>query len=105
MLTNTESAARQYALRQKAIALGWPTEQIVTIDTDQGQSGATAADREGCRCVGKDAGEIKGAATEMLNLLCHLLGNYSIRIAGCIHRQFFLLRTNRCGERHHFAAL
>ena len=47
VLTNTESTARQYALRQKAIALGWPAEQIVTIDTDQGQSGATAADREG----------------------------------------------------------
>jgi DNA invertase Pin-like site-specific DNA recombinase len=47
VLTNTESAARQYALRQKAIALGWPAEAIVTIDTDQGQSGASAADREG----------------------------------------------------------
>jgi DNA invertase Pin-like site-specific DNA recombinase len=47
VLTNTESAARQYALRQKAVALGWPIEQIVTIDTDQGQSGASAADREG----------------------------------------------------------
>ena len=47
VLTNTESAARQYALRQKAIALGWPAEPIVTIDTDQGQSGASAADREG----------------------------------------------------------
>jgi DNA invertase Pin-like site-specific DNA recombinase len=47
VLTNTESAARQYALRQKAFALGWPVEQIVTIDTDQGQSGASAADRAG----------------------------------------------------------
>ncbi len=47
VLTNTESATRQYALRQKAIALGWPAEAIVTIDTDQGQSGASAADREG----------------------------------------------------------
>jgi DNA invertase Pin-like site-specific DNA recombinase len=47
VLTNTESAARQYALRQKAIALGWDAEHIVTIDTDQGQSGASAADREG----------------------------------------------------------
>lgn len=47
VLTNTESTTRQYALRQKAIALGWPGEQIVTIDTDQGQSGASAADREG----------------------------------------------------------
>ena len=41
VLTNTESAARQYALRQKAIALGWHAERIVTIDTDQGQSGAS----------------------------------------------------------------
>lgn len=47
VLTNTESTARQYALRQKATALGWPVDQIVTIDTDQGQSGASAADREG----------------------------------------------------------
>jgi DNA invertase Pin-like site-specific DNA recombinase len=47
VLTNTESTARQYALRQKAIGLGWPTDRIITIDTDQGQSGASAADREG----------------------------------------------------------
>src|SRR6187200_528825 len=47
VLTNTESAARQYALRQKAIALGWEADRIVTIDTDQGQSGASAADRDG----------------------------------------------------------
>jgi DNA invertase Pin-like site-specific DNA recombinase len=47
VLTNTESTARQYALRQKAIALGWPGEQVITIDVDQGQSGASAADREG----------------------------------------------------------
>jgi DNA invertase Pin-like site-specific DNA recombinase len=47
VLTNTESTARQYALRQRAIALGWPAEQVITIDSDQGQSGASAADREG----------------------------------------------------------
>jgi DNA invertase Pin-like site-specific DNA recombinase len=47
VINNTESTARQYALRQRAIALGWPSEQVVVIDTDQGQSGASAADREG----------------------------------------------------------
>jgi len=47
VVEHTESAARQYALRQRAIALGWPTEQIVVIDCDQGQSGASAADRAG----------------------------------------------------------
>ena len=44
---NTESTQRQYDAAQRAIALGWPAEQIVVIDIDQGQSGASAADREG----------------------------------------------------------
>jgi DNA invertase Pin-like site-specific DNA recombinase len=44
---NTESTKRQYALRQHAIALGWPVENIIVIDSDLGQSGASAADREG----------------------------------------------------------
>ncbi len=44
---NTESTKRQYALRQRAIALGWSTEQIVVIDCDLGQSGASAVDRAG----------------------------------------------------------
>jgi DNA invertase Pin-like site-specific DNA recombinase len=44
---NSESTQRQYALRQHAAALGWPLEKILVIDTDLGQSGASAADREG----------------------------------------------------------
>jgi len=44
---NTESTRRQYALRQRAMALGWPAERIVVIDDDQGQSGASAANRKG----------------------------------------------------------
>ena len=44
---NTESTKRQYALKQRAIALGWPAEQVIVIDSDQGQSGASAVDREG----------------------------------------------------------
>ena len=44
---NTESTIRQYDLRQRAIALGWPIERIIVIDSDLGQSAATAADREG----------------------------------------------------------
>lgn len=47
VLENTESTQRQYALRQHAVALGWPLDRIIVIDTDQGQSGASAADREG----------------------------------------------------------
>lgn len=47
VLENTESTARQYGLRERAIALGWPTERIVVIDQDLGQSGASAVDRAG----------------------------------------------------------
>jgi DNA invertase Pin-like site-specific DNA recombinase len=44
---NQESTKRQYALRQRAVALGWPLERIVVSDSDLGQSGASAIDREG----------------------------------------------------------
>jgi len=44
---NTESTKRQYALRRRAVALGWPLERIIVIDDDQGQSGASAAGRKG----------------------------------------------------------
>lgn len=54
VLENTESTQRQYALRQRAIALGWPIDQIVVIDRDLGQSGASAADREGFQQLVRD---------------------------------------------------
>jgi DNA invertase Pin-like site-specific DNA recombinase len=44
---NTESTQRQYGLRQRAVALGWPSDRVIVIDTDLGQSGASAADRTG----------------------------------------------------------
>jgi DNA invertase Pin-like site-specific DNA recombinase len=47
LVHNTESTQRQYALRQRAIALGWPTDQVHVIDCDLGQSGASASDRAG----------------------------------------------------------
>jgi DNA invertase Pin-like site-specific DNA recombinase len=37
---NSESTKRQYALRQRAVALGWPQDRIIVIDSDLGQSGA-----------------------------------------------------------------
>ena len=44
---NHESTERQYALRSRAVALGWPIEQIVVVDEDQGHSGASSAGRVG----------------------------------------------------------
>ena len=47
VLENTESTQRQYALRQRAVTLGWPHERVIVIDADLGLSGASANDREG----------------------------------------------------------
>src|ERR1700681_3860577 len=53
---NTESTKRQYALRDRAVALGWPLECVVVIDSDLGQSGASAADREGFQRLVSEVG-------------------------------------------------
>jgi DNA invertase Pin-like site-specific DNA recombinase len=47
VIENIESTKRQYGLRGRAIALGWRDDQIIVIDNDQGESGASAAWREG----------------------------------------------------------
>jgi DNA invertase Pin-like site-specific DNA recombinase len=47
ILKNAESTKRQYALRDRAVALGWPIERVHTIDHDQGRSGARAESRDG----------------------------------------------------------
>ena len=46
VIENSESTKRQYALRQKAVALGWSEDRIIVIDNDLGQSGASAAGAE-----------------------------------------------------------
>ncbi len=49
VFANTESTARQYALVERARALGWPEDAVDVIDEDLGRSGATADDRNGFR--------------------------------------------------------
>lgn len=44
---NTESAHRQYGLQTDLEALGWVRDNILTIDCDQGHSGASTAGRAG----------------------------------------------------------
>ena len=56
VLENTESTVRQYALRERAVALGWPLERIVVLDGDQGQSGASAVDRAGFQTLVAEVG-------------------------------------------------
>ena len=53
---NTESTKRQYALKQKAVVLGWPDTSIVTIDSDLGQSGTSSECREGFKKLVAEVG-------------------------------------------------
>ena len=69
--SNTESTARQYDLRGRALTLGWPAERIHITGIDQGHSGASAADREGVRQLGAEvslgrAGTVLGMARSRL---------------------------------------
>jgi DNA invertase Pin-like site-specific DNA recombinase len=53
---NTESTRRQYALRQRAVSLGWPIERVIVIDSDLGKSGAGGVDREGFKTLVSEVG-------------------------------------------------
>ena len=44
---NHESRARQYALRQRALDLGWPAQSVSVVDEDLGRSGASSDGRLG----------------------------------------------------------
>jgi DNA invertase Pin-like site-specific DNA recombinase len=56
VIENVESTKRQYDLRGRAIGLGWRDEQIIVIDSDQGESGASASWREGFQHLVSDVG-------------------------------------------------
>lgn len=47
VLSNQESLRLQYALQQRALDLGWRSEDIEVIDTDLGMTGASASHRVG----------------------------------------------------------
>ncbi|GAF87284.1 unnamed protein product, partial [marine sediment metagenome] len=53
---HAESTKRQYALAGRAIALGWPRERIITIDSDLGQSGSSAMNRDGFKKLVAEVG-------------------------------------------------
>ena len=47
VLEHRESTARQYALADRAMALGWPTAAVEVIDEDQARSGSSVEGRSG----------------------------------------------------------
>jgi DNA invertase Pin-like site-specific DNA recombinase len=56
VLENVESTKRQYALQARAKALGWSDEHVIVIDSDQGESGASASWRQGFQRLVTDVG-------------------------------------------------
>jgi DNA invertase Pin-like site-specific DNA recombinase len=53
---HAESTKRQYALADRAVALGWPRANIITIDSDLGQSGSSVANRDGFKKLVAEVG-------------------------------------------------
>jgi DNA invertase Pin-like site-specific DNA recombinase len=49
-----ESTARQYDLRERAVALGWDAAQVDVIDDDLGQSGTNTHARDGFQRLAED---------------------------------------------------
>lgn len=47
VLHNKESTTRQYSLSERAVALGWPSARVYTIDDDLAKSGSSSALRQG----------------------------------------------------------
>jgi len=66
-----ESTARQYALADLAVALGWPRDRVEIIDADQGRSGQTVEGRQGFQYILAElsldqAGIVQGLAASRL---------------------------------------
>src|SRR5918994_1167815 len=60
---NHESRARQYALRDRAVELGWPAGAVVVVDGDLGRSGASTDGRLGFKELVAEVG-LKGTMSE-----------------------------------------
>jgi DNA invertase Pin-like site-specific DNA recombinase len=61
-----ESTERQYQLRERAIALGWPPTGVEVIDEDQGRTGSTAIHRTGFQRLVSEVGLGKVGVVLML---------------------------------------
>ena len=56
MQNNHESRALQYALRERAIELGWPADQVSVVDEDLARSGASTDGRLGFKDLVAEVG-------------------------------------------------
>lgn len=61
---NTESGKGQYALCDRAVALGWRIERIHTFDTDLGPSASQAEHRDGFQHLVRRAERLRATKLE-----------------------------------------
>ena len=74
VVENSESTTRQYALAERARALGWSEGGIEIIDEDLGRSGATVQIRGGCKVL-TDTSQIDASVESRLNaVIASVLG-------------------------------
>jgi DNA invertase Pin-like site-specific DNA recombinase len=59
---HVESKQRQYALAERAVALGWAPEAVEIVDEDQGKSGASTEGRDGFARLAHDVAHGKVGA-------------------------------------------
>lgn len=62
VLENRESSTRQYALRERAVALGWTTDAVRVVDEDLGKSGRSTGERTGFQQLAEDVADGKVGA-------------------------------------------
>jgi DNA invertase Pin-like site-specific DNA recombinase len=93
-----ESTSRQYALKDRALELGWPPDQIRVLDADLGQSGAQMNNRQDFKTVVADvslekvgavfaleASRLSRSCSDWHRLLeiCSLTGTLIVDADGC----------------------
>lgn len=97
-----ESTERQYALKDKALNLGWTQDKIQIVDRDLGISGTQMSNREGFKALVADvsmnkvgavfaleASRLSRSCTDWHRLLeiCSLTGTLIIDEDGCYNRK------------------
>ena len=79
VLTNQESTRLQYALKQRALNLGWRSDDIEIIDSDLGLRGASAAQRKGFQEL-----VAKASFSPLTSPACRVIAPIGIRCWMCV---------------------
>ena len=91
VLEHRESTARQYGLRERALALGWAHEQIDVVDDDLAQSATSTYARDGFQRLAENVPH--GVLTRGDSLCCQII--VYMLIADTMIKSYNLLSIRR----------